>query len=133
MQTLFKKSINLILKILWPPGSRFFLLPTFLKTDFFALAPQFVTIVAIVVTTVRATTPGLRFFFVTHPLGNKSSFFGLIATICCYSDQCGNNKEGTFLYIYTYIYIHIYVYMVLWVQIPLRPTFYSYFKESLYR
>ena len=48
-----------------------------------------------------------------------------------------------YIYIYAYIYIYIYIYIyvhrasernsvVVGIQIPLRPTFYSYFKESLY-
>ena len=39
-----------------------------------------------------------------------------------------------YMYIYIYIYMYMYIYMNgiqwSWVQIPLRPTFYSYFKES---
>ena len=36
-----------------------------------------------------------------------------------------------FIIIYIIIIYSMLIYVYLWVQIPLRPTFYSYFKESI--
>ena len=132
MQTLFKKSINLILKNLWPPGSRFFLLPTFLKTDFFCLSTTICDHCGHCGNNSEGHHTRVK-IFLCHTPSWKQKFF--------LWPYCHNlllfwpmwKQQGGHIFIYIYIYIHIYVYMVLWVQIPLRPTFYSYFKESLYR
>ena len=61
--------------------------------------------------------------------------------------HCGDNREGTlFSWLHIYhshlasvrlehsayrvTYDHLCIYIWSWVQVPLRPTFYSYFKES---
>ena len=40
-------------------------------------------------------------------------------------------RLGNHIYIYVYIYIPLKGFQWSWAQIPLRPTFYSYLKESL--